>query len=253
MKVKFEKKLEDNNGKKSEKESTVTFEDFPDVKKAVKNAGAFFYKKVKEVAVFANDIANVATFNVAAATANVLDSVVDIADQAINSIDRFLVYNFEIVEDEVDEDIEEDDFYEDESEQESDLEKSIEEKIEEVPYNPNYSLREILDCLEIYGCSEKVVNPVKEACIFFAKIKYPVSIYSRKAFENAVTLEKITYENIVDSIKDYFPNDSEEQILNQLKDEFEEWVVSLDIKKYCPHATFRHLIIYFVSKVRGCN
>lgn len=480
MKIKYEieRKIEGDNGKKSEKETTITFDDLPDVKKKVKGVGAFLAKQAKKTAEAAGNIAAVVTYNAAALTANALDSVADTADTVVNSIDRFLDKKFEVVEEEVDEencddqccgecccgetcedgvendaesnfadsfcsfldnilsafcnddettdeeettdddetsededvsdeetsseskenpvenfaktvmgeletvyaklftalktdeakrteqlkevynyisnldgtmknyfntkiknteetsedegteentdsDIEEnpveiflkgvigdvekascnviaflkadenakadyinklakrfgikiektekiskeeEDAYEDEIEKVSDdsskadepaeevvPEKSIEEKVADIPEGAKYSLREFLDYMNVYKCDEKVVDPVKEACIFFAAIKYPVTMYSRKAFENATTLEKITYENVVKAIKNYFPDDSEDQILDHLHDEFDEWVASTNIKKYCPNLNFRYLLMYFVSKVRGCD
>lgn len=393
MKVKFEieRKIEDDNGKKSEKETTISFDDVPDVKKKVKGVGVFLAKKAKETA-------KIATGNVAIVTANVLDSVVDTAKTAVNAIDRFLDENFEVVEeveedicdgmccgecccnetcedeedladtidglidelededDEADEDGVEDDAESDlaeetseddssdepeedpleaflkgvfsdvekvstevvafikaddaekaetikkveeyvgniggkianhfgilikksektsedeETAEEDEIEKvsvdssnadepaeevapemSIEEKLAAIPEGAKYSLREFLDYLGIYDCNEKAPDVVKEACIFFAVVKYPATMYTRKAFENAITLDKVTYENVVKSIKDYFPDDSDDQILDHLHDEFEEWVTSINIKKYCPHLNFRYLLMYFVSKVRGCN
>lgn len=400
MKVKFEieRKIE-NEGKKSEKETTISFDDIPDVKKAAKKVGAFFAKKAKETAEKVTDIAAGITYNVAATAANALDSVADTADTVVNSIDRFLDENFEVVEedaneeacdgqccgecccdetcedeedladaiediinelededDEADEDgveddaesnpaeeaseddssdepeedpveafikgvigdvekistdviafikaddaekaktikmveeyidkvgvnlanhfgikikksektsEEEEDAYEDEIEKVSEdssnadepaeeviPEKSIEEKLAEIPEGAKYSLREFLDYLGIYDCTEKAPDVIKEACIFFAAVKYPATMYTRKAFENAILLDKITYENVVKAIKEYFPDDSDDQILDHLHDEFDEWVARTNIKKYCPHLNFRYLIIYFVSKVRGCN
>lgn len=106
MKIKYEieRKIEGDNGKKSEKETTITFDDVPDVKKAAKKVGAFFAKKAKEVAELATDVVAEVTYNVAATAANALDSVADTADTVVNSIDRFLDENFEVVE-EVEEDI----------------------------------------------------------------------------------------------------------------------------------------------------
>ena len=100
MKIKYEieRKIEGDNGKKSEKETTITFDDLPDVKKAVKKVGAFFAKKAKEVAELATDVVAEVTYNVASTAANALDSVADTADTVVNSIDRFLDKNFEVVE-----------------------------------------------------------------------------------------------------------------------------------------------------------
>ena len=365
MKIKYEieRKIEGDNGNKSEKETTITFDDVPDVKKKVKGVGAFLAKKAKETA-------KIATGNVAVVTANVLDSVVDTAKTAVNAdgmccgecccnetcedeedladtIDG-IINELEDEEEESDEegvendaesdssdkpeenpvDIfikgvigdlgkisddviafikadneekaetlkkvedyincfgvnlanhlgikikkseetsgEEEDAYEDDVEKVSDdssnadepaaeeivPEKTFQEKIAEIPEGVNYSLREFLDYLGIYSCKEKTPDVVKEACIFFATVKYPATMYTRKAFENAITLEKVTYENVVKAIKDYFPDDSEDQILDHLHDEFDEWVAKANIKKYCPHINFRHLLMYFVSKVRGCE
>ena len=399
MKIKYEieRKIEGDNGKKSEKETTITFDDLPDVKKAVKKVGAFFAKKAKEVAELATDVVAEVTYNVASTAANALDSVADTADTVVNSIDRFLDENFEVVEEEVEEDIcdgqccgncccgetceddladviddiineledEDDEADEDgvEDDAESDRaeetseddssdvpeedpleaflkgvfsdvekvstevvafikaddaekaetikkveeyvgniggkianhfgilikksektseeeetaeedeiekvsvdssnadepaeevapEKSIEEKLAAIPEGTKYSLREFLDYLGIYDCNKKAPDVVKEACIFFAVVKYPATMYTRKAFENAITLDKVTYENVVKSIKDYFPDDSDDQILDHLHDEFDEWVTTTNIKKYCPNLNFRYLLMYFVSKVRGCN
>lgn len=400
MKIKFEieRKIENDNGKKSEKETTISFDDIPDVKKAAKKVGTFFAKKAKETAEKVTDATAAITYNVAATAANALDSVVDSAETAVNAIDRFLDEKFEVVED-VDEDIcdgmccgecccdetcedeedladaiddiinelededdeadedgveddaesdsaedaseddssdepeedpleaflkgvfsdvekvstevvafikaddaekaetikkveeyigniggkianhfgilikkseksskEEEDAYEDEIEKVSEdssnadepaeevvSKKSIEEKLAEIPEGAKYSFREFLDYLGIYDCTEKAPDVVKETGIFFDAVKYPATMYTRKAFENAILLDKITYENIVKAIKEYFPDDSDDQILDHLHDEFDEWVASTNIKKYCPHLNFRYLIIYFVSKVRGCN
>ena len=105
MKIKYEieRKIEGDNGKKSEKETTITFDDLPDVKKKVKGVGAFLAKQAKKTAESAELIAGVITYNAAALTANALDSVAETADIVVNAIDRFLDKNYEIVEEDSDE------------------------------------------------------------------------------------------------------------------------------------------------------
>lgn len=180
-----------------------------------------------------------------------------------NAIDKVEDYIDQKLADEKDagpDDITED-FFESGEDEESDSEESDgfvpdaiiiicdSEIVEEEPISFEEFLDEIVDFEE----SDEEPDISNETECFLEAIEYFASEVSRKAFKVAVELPKITYETVIEAIKEDFPEMSKNEIKKLLKVDFDNWVNVRypDIKEDCyGNANCIMLMKYWAKKFK---
>ena len=240
MKIKFE--IETGNGKKlslsemkeKAKKLVKDIKDDSNVQKA--------QEKVKGFAVSA-----------AAFTDNVINNAIDKVE---DYIDQKLADEKDAGPDDITED-----FFESGEDEESDSEEDDgfvpdaiiiicdSEIVEEEPISFEEFLDEIVDFEE----SDEEPDISNETECFLEAIEYFVSEVSRKAFKVAVELPKITYETVIEAIKEDFPEMSKNEIKKLLKVDFDNWVNVRypDIKEdCCGNANCIMLMKYWAKKFK---
>ena len=240
MKIKFE--IETGNGKKLS---------LSDMKEKAKN----FVKDIKDDSNVQKAQEKVKGFAVSAAafTDNVINNAIDKVE---DYIDQKLADEKDAGPDDITED-----FFESGEDEESDSEEDDgfvpdaiiiicdSEIVEEEPISFEEFLDEIVDFEE----SDEEPDISNETECFLEAIEYFVSEVSRKAFKVAVELPKITYETVIEAIKEDFPEMSKNEIKKLLKVDFDNWVNVRypDIKEdCCGNANCIMLMKYWAKKFK---
>ena len=115
------------------------------------------------------------------------------------------------------------------------------------------SFEEFLDEIVDFEESDEEPDISNETECFLEAIEYFVSEVSRKAFKVAVELPKITYETVIEAIKEDFPEMSKNEIKKLLKVDFDNWVNVRypDIKEdCCGNANCIMLMKYWAKKFK---
>ena len=240
MKIKFE--IETGNGKKLS---------LSDMKEKAKN----FVKDIKDDSNVQKAQEKVKGFAVSAAafTDNVINNAIDKVE---DYIDQKLADEKDAGPDDITED-----FFESDEDEESNSEEDDgfvpdaiiiicdSEIVEEEPISFEEFLDEIVDFEE----SDEEPDISNETECFLEAIEYFVSEVSRKAFKVAVELPKITYETVIEAIKEDFPEMSKNEIKKLLKVDFDNWVNVRypDIKEdCCGNANCIMLMKYWAKKFK---
>ena len=126
--------------------------------------------------------------------------------------------------------------------------KTFSEKLSEFETEENLTVTELLDSLDVYSKEESVADTVNA---FFENIEYPARRVSHDAFASIVSMDKITYDAVAEKISETYICVSEEEIIADLIEDFNEWLENHDkISSICAKPNLRYLLMYFAKKVK---
>lgn len=254
MKIKFEvetgsgKKLSLNDLKKKVNEVAKIFKEDPNVQKAQEKAKDF------------------------------VNSAADFADKAIGKVEDYIDQKLADEKNVGPDDITEDFFKKDEDKEACSEEDGInviifepddeiDNNFEDDGFKPDgiiiicdsdifeeerISFEEFLDEIVDFEKSDEEADISNETECFLEAIEYFVSDVSRKAFKAVVQLPKITYDTVIDAIKEDFPEMSKNEIKKMLKVDFDNWVNVRypDIKEDCVNYNCIMLMKYWAKKFK---
>ncbi|MGM9970437.1 MAG: hypothetical protein ACI35S_08595 [Anaeroplasma sp.] len=246
IKFEFETKIKTNDGEEKKVERKVSFSELK--KKAKAKAVTVVEKAIpamEKLSNFAEDAADVVIDAVMRASEVPYD-VMAKAEKFINRKND--EENEESDEDEDGDDTEEEpSFSSDNAVGENKASVFSKEAIEDKMYTLTQYLDLTSNFEEKFACSEESV------IAFFKAIDFPASEYSKKAFEMAdwKLYSSTNTFLIAELVKQYFPEDTIDSIIDNFKTDFKNWLEKRpDVKQHCYRLNFRMLFLYFLKKTK---
>ena len=115
---------------------------------------------------------------------------------------------------------------------------------------------EFLDSIYTYDKTGKVFDFDKDFKAWFTELYIYSDPMTIDAIKHAICLKKITYHNIFEQLKGYYPELTETEMKNVMKKDFETWTehwyiyTGVDSKTYYPYKGPISVIKYLVKKIR---